>query len=72
MKENSIGESKQVRCRKCDGAFEAHSVVFEVAETDFVFTQSHCDACVDEVESSPVTSTRIRLEDLMEVIYESL
>ncbi len=63
---------KKKRCETCEGVFEPLHVVFEVAETDFVFTQSHCDACIDEIECRPASATRIKLEDIMEVLNESL
>jgi hypothetical protein len=63
---------KKKRCKTCDGVFEPLHVVFEVAETDFVFTQSHCDDCIDRLEEKSYSCTRIKLEDLLEAINESL
>lgn len=60
------------RCKTCDGFFEASSVVFEICETDFVFTQSHCDDCIESMEAKSHKCSRINLEDLLEAINESL
>lgn len=60
------------KCKTCDGVFEASSVVFEICETDFVFTQSHCDDCIDSMEEKSYKCSRINLEDIMEVLNESL
>jgi hypothetical protein len=62
----------QKRCKTCDGPFEASSLIFEVAGTDFVFTQSHCDDCIDSLEAKSHKCSRINLEDLLEVLNESL
>jgi hypothetical protein len=60
------------KCKNCDGVFEADSVIFEIAETEFVFTQSHCDDCIDRLEGKSYSCTRIKAEDLLEAINESL
>lgn len=60
------------KCKNCDGVFEADSVIFEIAETEFVFTQSHCDDCIDLLEAKSQKCSRINLEDLLEVLNESL
>jgi len=60
------------RCKTCDGVFEASSIVFEIAETDFLFSQSHCDDCIEKLEKKSYSCSRIKLEDIMEVLNESL